>query len=159
MIVWALAATAIVVGRVPRWPVRATTKGGSTVADFARLLAIATAAGLPLGAAIEAVAEDLDGPLADAVAEVRSISRTAGLSAALLGCDELGALGPVLARAHATGSPLGPPLDSFLAAESTRQVTAAQGSGGPSPAPAPSSPSLDEGPPTEAPGVGQQGVR
>ena len=93
--------------------------------DLARLLAIAAAAGLPLGSALEAVAAELEGTVGDAVRNTVRASRTRGLGPALLEAPELGALGPALARAHAAGSPLGQTLEAHLAAHRAERVSRA----------------------------------
>jgi pilus assembly protein TadC len=97
----------------------------SSVGDLARLLAIAAAAGLPLGSALEGVAGELSGPVGDAVRAVVRSARTRGLGPALLEAAELGALAPALARAHAAGSPLGQTLDAHLTAHSAERVSRA----------------------------------
>ena len=97
----------------------------STVADLARLLSIAAAAGLPLGTALEAVVDDLEGPVELAVRRVVRSARTSGLTPALLGAVELGVLGPALARAHSSGSPLGQTLQAHLEAHSSERVSRA----------------------------------
>jgi pilus assembly protein TadC len=107
-----------------RWR-RSSAVPESTVADLARLLAIAAAAGLPLGSALEVVSRDLAGPVGDAVRGVVRGSRTKGLAAALLAAPSLGSLAPSLARAHATGSPLAQTLDAYLASAAAERVARA----------------------------------
>lgn len=97
----------------------------SSVGDLARLLAIAAAAGLPLGSGLEAVSHELSGSVGAAVGRVVRSARTRGLGPALLEAPELGALAPALARAHAAGSPLGQTLEAHLAAHSAERVSRA----------------------------------
>lgn len=125
MIVAAFVAVGVLLVRAPERRLRRSSTAASSAADLARLLSIAAAAGLPLGTALEIVADDLTGPVGEAVVRVVRSSRTSGLAAALLGADELGSLAPALARAQASGSPLASTLDAYLAAEASRRVTSA----------------------------------
>lgn len=124
MIVALLLSSAVLAFRVPR-VARRTLEPASTVADLARLLSIAAAAGLPLGTAFETVSPELEGPLAAAVTDIVRNARSAGLTAALLATTALGPLGPALARAHSSGSPLGQTLDAHLRAHSAERVARA----------------------------------
>lgn len=123
-------AGAVLIARMPgSWhvPVRRGARGrpGSDLADLTRLLAIAAAAGLPLGAALEAAERELEGPLAGATGDVVRAARTRGLTAALLAAPALGPLGPALARAHAAGAPLAQTLEAHLAAHRTERTAVA----------------------------------
>ncbi|MEX2279484.1 MAG: type II secretion system F family protein [Acidimicrobiia bacterium] len=104
---------------------RRTTPVESSVADFARLLSIAAASGLPLGSALDAVIDELSGSVGESVRSVVRSARRTGLTAALLSAPELGSLAPALARAHSTGSPLGQTLDAYLTAHAADRVTRA----------------------------------
>lgn len=104
---------------------RRTRPVESSVADFARLLSIAAASGLPLGSALDAVVDELSGSVGECVRRVVRSARQAGLTAALLAAPELGSLAPALARAHSTGSPLGQTLDAYLTAHAADRVTRA----------------------------------
>lgn len=121
MIVALFAAAGVLVARPFRLP-RRTSTVESSVGDLARLLAIAAAAGLPLGSALETVSGELSGTVGEAVRAVVRAARTRGLGLALLEAPELGTLGPALARAHATGAPLGQTLDAHLIAHSAERV-------------------------------------
>ena len=123
MIVAALLAAVVGLGRVPRGTAEGPSCESTTV-DLARLLAIAVSAGLPLGAAIERVAPMLSGELAVTMDDVVRRSRRDGITAALLESD-LGPLGPPLARAHSTGAPVGRTLEAFLSAANSRRVSEA----------------------------------
>lgn len=124
MILGLCAALAVLVARPVglRWRMSTIE---SSVGDLARLLAIAAAAGLPLSSALEAVSGELSGPVGDAVRGVVRSARTRGLGPALLEAPELGSLAPALARAHASGSPLGQTLDAHLAAHRAERVSRA----------------------------------
>jgi pilus assembly protein TadC len=124
VIVAALLACAVLFLQVPTVR-RRISEVESTVADLARLLSIAAAAGLPLGTALETVAPDIRGPLGDEVRDVLRSARTSGLTAALLSSTALGPLAPALARAHASGSPLAQTLDAHLRAHSSERVARA----------------------------------
>lgn len=124
MIVAVCLAAAILVIR-PTRPRRHLGATHSTIADLTRLLSIAAAAGLPLGAALETVVDELDGPVGVAVRDVLRAARTHGLTAALLGAAALGTLAPGLARAHSSGSPLSQTLDAHLRAHSSERVARA----------------------------------
>ena len=124
MILALCAALGVLLARPVRLPRRVSTTE-SSVGDLARLLAIAAAAGLPLASALEAVSGELSGPVGDAARGVVRSARTRGLGPALLEATELGALAPALARAHATGSPLGQTLDAHLAAHTAERVSRA----------------------------------
>lgn len=97
----------------------------STVADLARLLSIATAAGLPLATALEVVVDELSGDVQLGVRRVVRSARTVGLTAALLEAADLGSIAPALARAHSTGSPLSQTLDAHLTAHGAERVSRA----------------------------------
>lgn len=125
MIVAGLLALAVLVLRVPRRINVSRPPSESSVADLARLLSIAAAAGLPLASALDAVCGELSGPVGEAARRTMRRARTEGLAAALLGADELGALAGVLARAHSSGSPLAATLDAYLTADASRRVTIA----------------------------------
>lgn len=125
MIVAVLLSLSVLVFRVPQLRLRRRPRIESSPADVARLLSIATAAGLPLGTALETVAPNLSGCVGDAVVGVVRTATTRGLAAALLAADELGPLASTLARAHSSGSPLASTLDAYLAAEASRRVTSA----------------------------------
>ena len=124
MILTICVAVGVLVARPFALP-RRTPTVASSVGDLARLLAIAAAAGLPLGSALEAVTDELAGEVGDAVRNVVRAARTRGLALALLEAPELGALGPALARAHTAGSPLGQTLDALLTAHSAERVSRA----------------------------------
>ena len=118
-------AAIVAVGRPPAWtPQRPRRpRDPSTEIDLTRLLLVATSSGLPLGAALERVAPALDGPLAAEVSHVVRKSRRTGVNGALVG--GLGSLGPVLARAHASGAPVVPTLHSHLATLNAARVASA----------------------------------
>ncbi|HSJ26780.1 MAG TPA: type II secretion system F family protein [Acidimicrobiia bacterium] len=124
MTLWLLLAAAIVLARPMRLG-RQKAVAESSLADLARLLSIAAAAGMPLGTALAAVAGDLTGRVGDEVTAVLRRARTTGLTAALIGAPGLGALGAALARSHSTGSPLSHTLDAHLTAHRSEQVAKA----------------------------------
>ncbi len=124
MILAALLSASILFVRVPAFR-RRLVEVESTVADLARLLSIAAAAGLPLGTALETVAPEIRGSLGYEVKELLRSARTTGLTAALLSSTTLGPLGSALARAHASGSPLAQTLDAHLRAHSAERVARA----------------------------------
>lgn len=114
-------AAIVAFGRPPVVPRRPPQRGsGSSEVDLTRMLLVATASGLPLGTALERVVPTLVGPLAADVSGVVRASRRVGIHGALLG--GLGALGPVLARAHASGAPIVPTLQSHLATLNAARV-------------------------------------
>jgi pilus assembly protein TadC len=121
---WLALAVVIVLGRPIRLSRRIVVPESSS-ADLARLLAIAAAAGMPLGTALAAVVGELSGRLGDEVTRVLRRARTVGLTTALIGAPGLGALGGALARSHSTGSPLSHTLDAHLAAHRSEQVATA----------------------------------
>jgi pilus assembly protein TadC len=124
VIVAALLAAIVFFARIPTLR-RRLVEVESTVADLARLLSIAAAAGLPLGTALETVAPEIRGPLGDEVGDLLRSARTIGLTAALLSSTTLGPLGSALARAHNSGSPLTQTLDAHLRAHSAERVARA----------------------------------
>ena len=81
----------------------------------ARLLLLSTAAGLPLGAALSAVAVAGQGPVLDDVRAIVRMARIDGLEPALLRAPErISPLAASLAHAHTSGAPLRPSLEAFL---------------------------------------------
>jgi pilus assembly protein TadC len=124
VIISLLIAGCVLFGRLPSVR-RRPSPPESTIADVTRLLAIAAAAGLPLSSALETVAPELDGRRGDDVREVVRSARTSGLTAALLSATTLGSLGPALARAHTSGSPLGQTLDAHLRAHNSERMARA----------------------------------
>lgn len=125
MILALLVAGLVASAPLPRLVRRDPSRSPSSVADLARLLAIAAAAGLPLGTALDHVVGELHGPLRHEVEHVIRAARTTGLTAALLACPALESLGPALARAHGSGAPLVRTLQAHLAAHSSARVAEA----------------------------------
>lgn len=129
MIGWLMVAGLVFAGPpqiVSRFRFRRRTKAEVDPLMTARLLAIAVASGLPLGAAILSVRPYLDGTSLGMIDDLLARARTAGLTRAL--AETTGPfeqLAQRLAGAQVSGAPIAPTLTSFVSTHSAAVRAAA----------------------------------
>lgn len=105
---------------------RRSRESGVDLDGVVRLLALASSAGLPLGAALVEITRRMSGGVIDDLRSVVRAAKTEGLTQALLRSPEsLRLLAPSLAHAHTAGAPVGATLDAFLERRRRHQVAVA----------------------------------
>lgn len=124
LVLWAGVALglSVLTGLRPRFPQSRlrrfrSRRSDDQVLDFARLLAICLAAGLPLPAALAHSLTETREPLRTEVADLLRRARNRGLAASLIETSGvLGGLARSLARAQVTGAPVAEAVSGFVQA-------------------------------------------